>query len=193
MPDDVLDSDKRKSGFKLTHEVKFYAAVLIGLIPAPFLWKVATVHEVGSQITIRPPWFIGVAYVLLACYAAFEYVKHLRTEEPVIIPMIERYLITCVILLALAAAHFLGAVVVVDEQKFVVFEPVLALFGTTSHDFADVQQIELGEDKKGRGVLLVTRKSVAKTDSISCDAFVRQVLPKLSAAAKAKGVSVVGF
>ena len=193
MSDETINTATPSTGFKITHEVKFFAAVLVGLVPSPFLWKLVTVQDAANEITVRPPWFIGVVYVLLACYAAFEYVKHLRTEEPVIIPTIERYLILGIILLALAATHYCGAVVSVDQQKLVVFEPILALLGNTSHAFADLQQLELGQDKKGKDVLLVTRKGAAKSDSISCDAMLRQVLPKLSAAAKAKGVNVVGF
>ena len=193
MSDEPLESAAPKGGFRLTHEVKFYIAVLAGLIPSPFLWKLATVHEVANEIVVRPPLIIGVIYVLLACYAAFEYIKHLRTEEPVVIPAIERYLVLAIIALVFAAAHYCGAVVSVNEQKFVAYEPVLALLGNTSHEFADLQQIELGQDTKGKEALLVTRKGQARRESIRCDALVKQVLPKLSAAAKAKGVNVVGF
>ncbi|MBC7817493.1 MAG: hypothetical protein IAG10_11430, partial [Planctomycetaceae bacterium] len=90
MSEEVAEREASKPGFKLTHEVKFYAAVLLGLIPSPFLWTLVWVHEGANEISVKPPWFIGVIYVLLACYATFEYVRHLRTEEAVIIPTIER-------------------------------------------------------------------------------------------------------
>ena len=193
MSDAPHESAAPKRGIRLTHEVKFYIAILAGLIPSPFLWKLATVHEAANEIVVRPPLIIGVIYVILACYAAFEYVKHLRTEETVVIPAIERYLVLAIIALAFAAAHYCGAVVSIDEQKFVAYEPVFALLGDSTYEFADLQQIELGRDTKGEEALLVTRKGKAKRGSIRCDALVKQILPKLSAAAKAKGVNVIGF
>lgn len=193
MPDEQLDPAASNGGFQLTHEIKFYIAILVGLIPSPFLWNLATVHEAANEIVVRPPMFLGVIYVLLACYAAYEYFKHHRTEEPVVIPFLERYLVLAIIALAVAATHYCGAVVSVSEQKFVAYEPLMALLGNTSHEFTDLQQIELGQDEKGKAVLLISRKGKGKRESIRCDALIKQVLPKLSAAAKAKGVDIVGF
>jgi NAD(P)H-dependent FMN reductase len=67
------------------------------------------------------------------------------------------------------------------------------MLGRPSYDSADLQQIELGQNDKGKEVLLIRRKGGSKPESIRCDDHLRQVLPKLSAAANAAGVTVVGF
>jgi hypothetical protein len=193
MSDEASVPETPKRRFKFTHEVKFYIALVVGLGPAPLLWKIARISETAGEIIVRPPWIIGGAYVFLACYAAYHLVMHFRTAETSFIPTVERYSVLGVILLALAATHYLGAVVSVDQHRLVAFEPVLALLGRTSYEFADLQTIELGADAKGREVLLLTRKGAANAEKINCDAQLRQVLPRLAAAAKASGVNVVGF
>ena len=193
MSEENIETPLPKSGFKLTHELKYFITVVIGLAPCPFLWNLVSVHETANEITVRHPLYIGLIYVPLACYAVYEYIRYLRTDESPFIPGIERYLILPVLLLGLAASHFCGTVVSVDQQKFVVFEPIMSLLEKPGYDFGDVKQIQLGKNNRGNDALIITRQGASRTESISCDALVQAALPKLATAAKAKGVDVVGF
>lgn len=189
-PTDLLSPEPSD---KLSHEVKFYIALVVGLVPFLFLWNITTVHERPNAITVRPHWLIGVWYVCLLSYTIFQLRQHYRTEEPTFIPAVESQFGTMIFVLAIVTVHFCFEMVSVDPQKLTVYHPIIALISDPSYQFADLVQIELRQKANGDDVLLLTFKGKAISKSVDCDGMVSQVLPQLSVAAKAANVTVVGF
>lgn len=176
----------------LNDEVRFYAAVAIGVALAFVVPKFVSVREDANSVVASTPLPLGILYGGVAVSAIYFYVRHRRSSDDPVIPSLERFSILLLLALFALTTHHVGASARVDADKVVIFEPLLALLQESTHPFANITSLSLQTNSKGKTELAINRQG-KRPETYRCDELVQAILPKLSAAAQAHNIPVNGF
>lgn len=170
--------------------MRYLIAVLGGLGLGLFLYRFNTVREIDGDLIVRPSQLAALVMESLTIFAAIEWFLHWRYEPPSpYLSGFERYFFFGVFALGSLTAHFATAYTAVNEERFVVYEPIQSWVFRSQYRWEEIRAMKVGEDYKRRPELEFALHGEKGAHSIKINAMVSPAIPRIMEIAVKRGVA----